>query len=245
MKIEEIVNEGPMSKALGTAAVAGAVGLAGNGAYHLSKLNDITAQQPAAKVAQAPAQKAKDLSTIQAKKGKDQMERDYQPITNHKNEMVLASVAQKHGIQGLELAAFMAQMAHESWGFKDMVENGDNWKKYGEGKLADTLGNKNMNDAERFKGRGFIQLTGRWNYTHYGKKLGLDLVSSWSNAQQAADPTIAAEIAVQFWKDRVQGKVNDFANVEAVTRPINPKLNGIDDRESKFYQIANNMGLDV
>lgn len=249
----ELVNEGPLGKALGTAAVAGAVGLAGHGAYKtIDNLSSIDTNQPA-KVAQAPAQVQRDLSTIDAKVQKSvekpekvvQKSAGYTPITNNKNEVILAKVAQAHGINGVELAAFMAQMAHESENFTDMVEDGTNWKKYGTGRTAKVLGNKNMNDAERFKGRGFIQLTGRWNYAHYGKKIGMDLTSTWSAAQQAADPKVAALIAVEYWKERVQGNVDDYADVTAVTKPINSNLNGLKDRQNKFNKIAQHMGIDA
>jgi len=243
------LEEGPLGKALGTAAVAGAIGLGGHGAYKtIDQLSNIDTQQPA-KVAQAPAAAKKDFSKIDvpAKKAEPQAQKkadagEYKPITKSKNERILADVAQKSGIKGVELAAFMAQMAHESAGFGDMVENNPNVKKYAKMK---SLGNKSMNDAERFIGRGFIQLTGRWNYEHYGKKLGIDLTSTWSNAHKAADPKIAAQIAVQYWKDRVQGKVDDFTDVAAVTKPINPGLNGLEDRNKKFDQIMQRMEINA
>lgn len=247
--VEQQLDEGPLAKAAGAAALAGAVGLAGNGVSHLASLGDITAQSPQ-KVAQAPAQQKQDLSTVQAKAQKSVDEPEskaqksgYTPITGSKNEVILAQVAQEHGITGVELAAFMAQMAHESINFRDMVENGNGWKKYGSGKLAKNLGNRDMTDAERFKGRGFIQLTGRWNYNHYGKKIGMDLTSTWSNAHQAAQPEVAALIAVEFWKERVQPRVDDFTDVAQVTKPINPKLNGLEDRANKFAKIAQHMDI--
>lgn len=258
MKIHEILtennqhlDEGPLAKAAGAAALAGLVGVGGmaaKGVSHLSGLNDLTKQEPA-KVAQAPAQGKKDLTKIDAKPKVQQKAEpkkaettSYKPITGSKNEVILAKVAQASGIKGVELAAFMAQMAHESANFSDMVENNPNIKKYLKTK---SLGNKNMNDAERFIGRGFIQLTGRWNYEYYGKKIGMDLTSTWSKAHQASKPEVAAKIAVAFWKDRVQGNVDDFTNVKAVTKPINPGLNGLKDRANKFALFTDHMGLDV
>ena len=248
----EIVNEGPLGKAIGTAAVAGAIGMAGHGAMKtLDQLSGIDTQQPQ-KVAQAPAQAKQDLSKLepQAQKSVEKPETKaqksgYTPITGSENEAILADVAQKHGIKGIELAAFMAQMAHESENFRDMVEDGNGWKKYGKGKMAKVLGNRDMNDAERFKGRGFIQLTGRWNYDHYGKKIGMDLTSSWSAAHQASQPEVAAEIAVAYWKDRVQRNVENYADVRAVTKKINSGLHGLESRNKKFVTIAKHMGIDV
>lgn len=63
------------------------------------------------------------------------------------------------------------------------------------------LGNKAKGDGDRFKGRGFIQLTGHDNYQNYGKALGLgdELVT---NPDRANDPEIAAKLLAKFLKDR-------------------------------------------
>ena len=164
----------------------------------------------------------------------------YKPLTNNPNEKILAKVAKQNGIKGIELAAFMSQMAHESEDFSDMVEDNPDVKKYAT-RLAKALGNKSMNDAERFIGRGYVQLTGRWNYEWMEKSLGIDLTSSWSKAHQASDPKIAAMIAVEFWKQRVRPKVSDFGDVAAVTKPINSKLHGLKHRQARFSKMASRM----
>jgi predicted chitinase len=45
---------------------------------------------------------------------------------------------------------------------------------------------------------------------------------------------IAAKIAVHFWQNRVVPRVDNFADTAAVTRPINRRLTGLDDRDEKF-----------
>lgn len=223
-----LLAEGPISKALGTAAIAGALALGSNWSDKLPSTGDV-ANTDQAQVTQTVKQDPKVLP-----KSKPAV---YKPITSSKNETILAKTAQANGIKGVELAAFMAQMAHESENFKDMVEDNPNIKKYATGKTAKALGNKSKNDAERFIGRGFIQLTGRWNYEWMQKKLGIDLTSTWSKAHQASKPEVAAQIAVEFWKSRVRPNVKDWTDVAQVTRPINKALHGLDHREARFEKI--------
>lgn len=61
------------------------------------------------------------------------------------------------------------------------------------------LGNTQPGDGARFKGRGFVQLTGRANYETYGAKLGIDLAGNpdWANA-----PEVAAVLLAWFLADR-------------------------------------------
>ena len=61
------------------------------------------------------------------------------------------------------------------------------------------LGNQGPPDGATFKGRGFIQLTGRSNYREIGKELGIDLVA---NPALANDPTVAADILALFLKKK-------------------------------------------
>jgi predicted chitinase/GNAT superfamily N-acetyltransferase len=158
------------------------------------------------------------------------------PITGSKAEQLLMNTAVRSGITGTELAAFMAQMAHESDNFKSMKEYGGSldFRKYDPKyapKKAKTLGNKYAGDGNRFKGRGFIQITGRYNYRIAGKAIGVDLVK---NPKLAEDPAVAAKIAVWYWKLRVQPNVTNWNDVEAVTKPINPGLRGLEDRKENF-----------
>jgi peptidoglycan L-alanyl-D-glutamate endopeptidase CwlK len=61
------------------------------------------------------------------------------------------------------------------------------------------LGNQGPPDGERFKGRGFIQLTGRSNYAFHGNSIGLgnQLIV---NPDLANDPEIAARLLASFLK---------------------------------------------
>ena len=98
-------------------------------------------------------------------------------------------------------------------------------------RTARILGNTQAGDAERYAGRGFIQITGRSNYTQAARALGIDLVNK---PQLAARPDIAAKIAVWYWKTRVRPNVTNFADTAAVTRYINPAQRGLADRQETF-----------
>lgn len=147
-------------------------------------------------------------------------------------------------IEGIELAAFLAQCYHESAGFTAMREYGGpkRFKKLydiaNNPRLAKILGNLHVGDGIRYHGRGFIQLTGRANYKAAGAALGKDLEG---HPELAMDPATAAKIAAWYWIKRVRPYVSDFSDVSAVTRKINAKLEGLSSRESAFQQYLKTM----
>lgn len=61
------------------------------------------------------------------------------------------------------------------------------------------LGNSQVGDGEKYRGRGFVQLTGKDNYRTHGQAIGLG-DSLLSNPDQANDPTIAARLLASFIK---------------------------------------------
>lgn len=61
------------------------------------------------------------------------------------------------------------------------------------------LGNQGPPDGERFRGRGFVQLTGRANYGTFGDRLGLDLLAT---PELANEPGVAAALLAEFLKSR-------------------------------------------
>ena len=126
---------------------------------------------------------------------------------------------------------FMAQMAHESGGFKHLKELSSG-SQYEGNKM---LGNTKPGDGSRYKGRGLIQLTGRWNYTDMSKKLGIDLVN---NPELAADPKVSMQIAARYWKDKGLNKLADKNDLNAITKRINGGYNGLKDRKRYFDLFA-------
>ena len=61
------------------------------------------------------------------------------------------------------------------------------------------LGNSQPGDGERYRGRGFVQLTGKDNYTKYGKRIGVPLDAS---PERANAPEVAAVLLALFLADR-------------------------------------------
>lgn len=97
---------------------------------------------------------------------------------------------------------------------------------YGGAWGARNLGNTEPGDGWRFRGRGYVQLTGRDHYEEMGRKLGIDLVG---HPELAADREVAAKIAIEYWKDRVQSRGHQL-DVTAATHDINGGENGLSQR---------------
>jgi predicted chitinase/GNAT superfamily N-acetyltransferase len=155
----------------------------------------------------------------------------------------LVQQARAAGIRGQELAHFIAQMAHETGNWRSMEEQPPRGAKNPQRYFArkydgrKILGNRQAGDGYRFRGRGYVQLTGRYNYTRAAQALGLDLVN---NPDLASDPDVAARVAVWFWQKRVAPRVADFdqATVQDVTHGINPGQRGAAQRQAQFHKVS-------
>ena len=130
-----------------------------------------------------------------------------------------------------ERAMFLAQMAHESGNFRydEEIWGPTPAQKGYEGRSD--LGNNQPGDGYKYRGRGYIQLTGRANYRQYGKLLGVDLEN---NPDLAKDPNIAARVAIEYWKRRVNRTAAQKGDVKTVTYNINGGYNGLADRIQKY-----------
>ena len=132
-----------------------------------------------------------------------------------------------------QIAYILATTVHESGAGKYMEEiaSGSAY----EGRRD--LGNTQSGDGVRYKGRGYVQITGRNNYTNWGKKLGIDLVG---NPELAERPEIAAKILVGGMKggsftgkgldDYINGSKTDFVGARRI-------VNGTD-KASTFANTA-------
>jgi putative chitinase len=123
----------------------------------------------------------------------------------------------------LRIAHFMGQVTHECAGFRTTEEFASGAAYEG----RQDLGNLQPGDGRRYKGRGLIQLTGRENYRRIGERLGLELED---RPELAADPLTSLRIACEYWRDREINEPADRDDLIAVTKKVNGKLNGLEDR---------------
>ena len=138
----------------------------------------------------------------------------------------------------LRTAAFVAQLAHESGEFRYMEEiwgpTSAQTRYEPITELAKRLGNIEAGDGKRFKGRGPIQITGRYNYKKYGDLLDIDLVSQ---PELAAQPAAAFSTAGLYWTTNGLNELADSEQFVSITKRINGGTNGLADRE-KYYAMA-------
>lgn len=160
----------------------------------------------------------------------------------------------------LKLAHFLAQCGHESGGFKLVQENlnysADGLKKifpkYFPGTLSESYarnpekiaskvyGGRMGNGAEdtkegwKFRGRGYIQLTGKDNYTAFGKAINEDILSN-PDLVSSKYPLLSA---AWFFSKNCLHKCIDAsdATVTSVTKCVNGGTIGLPDRLKHFKE---------
>jgi len=136
-----------------------------------------------------------------------------------------------------EVAHWLAQLAHESGQLKYTREIADGSAYEGR---AD-LGNTQPGDGKRFRGRGFIQLTGRSNYAEYAAASGHNVVAQ---PELIEDVALAADVSGWFWSARrVWARTEGSADrVLAITKIINGGTNGLSHRRAFFERVRQAMG---
>jgi putative chitinase len=149
----------------------------------------------------------------------------------------------------LRLAHFLAQCGHESGGFKATSENLNYsakglmgiFKKYfptealanayqrNPQKIANKVyanrmsnGDEASGDGFKFRGRGYIQLTGKANYTLFGKAIGEDMTVN----PDAVSGKYALLSAAWFWSNNGLNKLADGGSTDAVVTTITKRVNG-------------------
>ena len=95
------------------------------------------------------------------------------------------------------------------------------------------LGNTQPGDGGKYIGRGYIQLTGRGNYTKYGVMVGKDLLGTPALLN---DATVAAEVAVKYMLDRCKVAQSDPGYFEAACKAIGFNTPDIHTRKKGYYE---------
>lgn len=157
-------------------------------------------------------------------------------------------------------AAFIAQLAVESAGFHAVVENlmysGNgllhtfpkyfdasivNQYEYQPAKIAsrvyaNRMGNRDETSGDGFKyrGRGFIQLTGHDNYVACGHDIGVDLIT---NPDYLSTVVGAFASAVWYWNKHNLNQYADADDIKTITHVINGGYNALPER-TLFYTKA-------
>ena len=190
-------------------------------------------------------------------------------LKGHLPDAVIAQIpetAAKFNItNNLRLAHFLAQCSHESGGFKAVSENlsysADGLKKifpkYFPGNLAESYarnpekiaskvyggrmgnGDETTKEGFKFRGRGYIQLTGKANYTNFAKFIGEDTVA---NPDLVATKYPLASAAFFFNSNKlweICDKGADDITVTAVTKRVNGGVIGLIDRIKHFKEYYN------
>ena len=187
-------------------------------------------------------------------------------LRGHIPDSVIAQIpdtAAKFNItNNLRLAHFLAQCGHESGGFKAVSENvnysADGLKKifpkYFPGNLSESYarnpekiasrvyasrmgnGDESTKEGIKFRGRGFLQTTGKNNYTQFSKFIGEDCVS---NPDLVATKYPLASAAFFFDSNKLWAicdKGADNATITAVTKRVNGATIGLADRIKHFNE---------
>ncbi len=169
----------------------------------------------------------------------------------------------------LRLSHFLSQCSHESRNFTKTEENLSYstdrilvvFKKYfptkelalqytrkpeklGSRVYANRMGNgsEESGDGYRFRGRGYIQLTGKVNYTNFCKSVSDNVLLNPDLVATKYPLTSAA----WFWNQKDLNEIADQGNSEVQVREITKKINGgligLEDRIrlfNKFYNLIN------
>lgn len=174
---------------------------------------------------------------------------------------ILIEVLPAYGITTPQrVAGFISQTAFESYDYRRIEENlnysletlmklfGDKYfrdrdpKEYAHNpeKIAnlvygDRLGNgpEGSGDGWKYRGRGVIQLTGKYNYEKFAAARGMsiDQVIPYLETKRGA-----LEAAAWFWRWRDLDRFADNGDVEGMTRRINGGLHGIEYRRARYDQ---------
>lgn len=156
----------------------------------------------------------------------------------------IEQAAKSSGIEGVHLACFMAQCKVETAGFTSLHEwaSGDKY----EGRKD--LGNIYPGDGRKFKGRGFIHLTGRGDYTKCNEKY------KWTNTPKdiVKNPTLvetdintAIITSLWYWDTYIRPNYKPTSIVAVSTRVNGTNPNGLNARIDAFKNYCARLGIKI
>jgi len=175
----------------------------------------------------------------------------------------IPEVMKKFGINTpLRLAHFLSQCAHESGNFRLTEENLNYssrgllgvFPKYFNATTADLYarkpekianivyasrmgnGDKSTGDGWKFRGRGYIQLTGRNNYVEFSKAINEDMTMSPDTVAKKYPMLSAAWFFSKTKLNEIADKGDSIDTVTMITKKINGGTIGIEDRIKKFRE---------
>ena len=131
-------------------------------------------------------------------------------------------------------AAFLAQIGHESGGLKYTRELWGPTPAQVRYEGRKDIGNTEPGDGSKYRGRGFIQITGRANYAAAGKALHLDLIG---HPEILEEPDMCALSAAWWWFAHGLNERADDVSRDSfvrITQIINGGTNGLPDRLARW-----------
>lgn len=135
------------------------------------------------------------------------------------------------------LAAFLAQLGHESGSFRWVREIWGPTPAQSRYEGRRDLGNVNPGDGKRFMGRGLIQTTGRYNYQRVRDRLRdefPDVPDFEAHPEELEAPRWAVFSAADYWADRDLNTLADAGDFLTITKRINGGTNGLEDRKRRW-----------
>ena len=127
----------------------------------------------------------------------------------------------------IRIWSYLSQIGHESGQLRYSEEIASG-KAY-EGRKD--LGNTEIGDGIWYKGRGLIQITGRFNYEKLTNYFGVDFIQE---PELLKTPEWAIKSSLWFWRIKGLNEIADTGDFEKLTRRINGGLNGLKDRLEIF-----------
>lgn len=145
----------------------------------------------------------------------------------------------------LLISAFLSQVAAESGNLIYVKELGGQsyFNKYEPNTtIGKSLGNTEVGDGYKFKGRGLIQVTGRANYTQVGQVLGKDFI----NNPELLEDSLYAALASGVWWNKRSAQLTQKANskdIKGITKIVNGGYNGLAERTAAYNRALNTFNV--